>query len=195
MYSKKNNLILGFHGCRKEILKDILDQSIQMKPSNNDYDWLGSGMYFWENDLNRAQKWAEDKYKEEAAVIGAVLNLGKCLDFLDSTNLVLLEPAYERFKQSFDSAGYTQMPENSSLKDGCPLNRKLDCAIINLIIQDAIRQQAAFDSVRGVFWEGKEPYPSAGFKEANHIQINIINPNCIKGFFLPRKLQNINFAS
>ena len=37
------------------------------------------------------------------------------------------------------------------------------------------------------FWEGADLYPGAGFKEKNHIQIAIINPNCIKGFFLPRQ--------
>jgi hypothetical protein len=44
-----------------------------------------------------------------------------------------------------------------------------------------------FDSVRGVFWEGNEPYPNAGFREKNHIQISVRNPNCIKGFFIPRE--------
>ena len=45
-----------------------------------------------------------------------------------------------------------------------------------------------FDSVRAAFWEGKELYPNAGFKTQNHIQLSIINPNCIKGIFLPREL-------
>ena len=48
-----------------------------------------------------------------------------------------------------------------------------------------------FDSVRGVFTEGKRPYPKAGFKEKTHIQICIINPNCIKGYFSPlSKVEN-----
>ena len=44
-----------------------------------------------------------------------------------------------------------------------------------------------FDSVRGVFFEGDDLYENAGFKEKNHIQI-AKNPNCIKGYFIPRKL-------
>ena len=47
-----------------------------------------------------------------------------------------------------------------------------------------------FDSVRGVFFEGKELYPNAGFKEKNHIQIAIRNLNCIKGYFMPREIDN-----
>jgi len=42
-----------------------------------------------------------------------------------------------------------------------------------------------YDSVRGVFVEGNELYPTAGFRDKNHIQIAIKNPECIKGFFLP----------
>ena len=34
----------------------------------------------------------------------------------------------------------------------------------------------------------KKLLPGAGFKERNHIQISVRNPNCIKGYFLPRDL-------
>ena len=43
-----------------------------------------------------------------------------------------------------------------------------------------------YDSVRGVFFEGNELYPTSGFREKDHIQISIINPNCIKAFFKER---------
>jgi hypothetical protein len=42
------------------------------------------------------------------------------------------------------------------------------------------------NSVRGVFFEGPDLYLNSGFKEKDHIQICIRNPNCIKGYFLPR---------
>lgn len=47
--------------------------------------------------------------------------------------------------------------------------------------------EEAYDSVRGVFFEGSELYPTSGFREKDHIQISIINPNCIKAFFKLRK--------
>lgn len=66
--------------------------------------------------------------------------------------------------------------------------RKLDCAVIETLHKvrrdENLRE---FDSVRGVFWEGQELYPNAGFREKDHIQLCIRNPNCIKGFFYPRK--------
>lgn len=36
------------------------------------------------------------------------------------------------------------------------------------------------------FFEGNELYPTSGFREKDHIQISIINPNCIKAFFKER---------
>jgi len=34
--------------------------SSDFKPSENDYDWLGHGMYFWENSQHRAKQFAKD---------------------------------------------------------------------------------------------------------------------------------------
>jgi hypothetical protein len=69
--------------------------------------------------------------------------------------------------------------------------RELDCAVIETLHK--IRKDEnlqMFDSVRGVFWEGRELYPNAGFREKDHIQICIRNPNCIKGFFYPREIND-----
>ena len=67
------------------------------------------------------------------------------------------------------------------------LLRNLDCAVIEY--EHAINETAkvkSFDSVRGVFVEGEKLYPGSGIMEKNHIQICVRNPNCIKGYFLPR---------
>ena len=47
-----------------------------------------------------------------------------------------------------------------------------------------------YDSVRGTFFEGEELYHNSGFKSKNHIQIAIRNHNCIKGYFIPRELDD-----
>ncbi len=48
------------------------------------------------------------------------------------------------------------------------------------------------DSVRGMFPEGELLYPNAGFREKNHIQLCVINPNCIIGYFEPKQV-NANY--
>ena len=54
MYSTRPNLLLGFHGCEKEEQKKLLESQSYFRKSKNKYDWLGHGMYFWENNQKRA---------------------------------------------------------------------------------------------------------------------------------------------
>ena len=83
MYSKRAGLILGFHGCDKSVRdKVVAKRDANLKPSKNDYDWLGNGIYFWENNYKRAMDFAiflknniphNTKQKiKEPAVIGAM---------------------------------------------------------------------------------------------------------------------------
>ena len=59
MYSKRTGLILGFHGCDESVRdKVISEKGILLNPSENDYDWLGNGVYFWENNCKRAMDFA-----------------------------------------------------------------------------------------------------------------------------------------
>ena len=59
MYSKLPNLILGFHGCGKDTYEKVLYEHQHLKKSENEYDWLGNGIYFWENNYQRARDWAD----------------------------------------------------------------------------------------------------------------------------------------
>ena len=49
-----------------------------------------------------------------------------------------------------------------------------------------------FDTVRSAFQEGEDAYPGATFSSRLHIQVCVRNLNCIKGFFLPRPVQEFN---
>jgi len=121
--------------------------------------------------------------------LGAVLDLGYCLDLLDYKNLSHLKTGYEILVATHNLSG---LPKNKIPRDNVDddmLIRDLDCAVIEVVHKlNQDEQLREFDSVRGVFWEGPALYPDAGFREKNHIQICIRNPNCIKGCFLPREL-------
>jgi len=199
MYSTRPGLILAFHGCDKSVADKVISGHEQFRFSKNSYDWLGHGGYFWDSSPSRALEFAEYiKFSGEKssqgeilnpAVIGAVLNLGFCFDLLDYANLEILKSGHEFFESTFKSAKLPENKTGGSSED--LLLRYLDCAVIESIHQ--VRKNnnlPPFDSVRGVFWEGNELYPNAGFRKKNHIQICIRNPNCIKGYFLPRKINS-----
>jgi len=191
MYSTRTGLVLGFHGCDKSTVDKVLNGQSQIRESKNSYDWLGNGIYFWEHSPSRALAFARSLKKhplrsnsviKTPAVLGAVISLGYCLDLLDYRNLKLVKASHDLLLSTGNA-----IPKNKG-KDQDLLRRELDCAVIELI--HTINVPKPFDSVRSVFWEGKLLYENAGFREKNHIQICIRNPNCIKGFFLPRNLNN-----
>ena len=191
MYSKRSSLVIGFHGCDLGVRDKLVNSKTVFRQSKNDYDWLGHGMYFWENDVDRALEFASYKKERQKSitpsVLGATIDLGNCLDLLNSKNLQLIKLAYEILATELDNSGF-RLPENTPLRDGKDLIfRRLDCAVIETLHENRKKSKLPeFDSVRGVFWEGEELYPSAGFREKNHIQICVRNPNCVKGFFIPR---------
>ena len=198
MYSSRSGLIFGFHGCDETIAQDVVNRRINLRESHNNYDWLGHGVYFWENSPERALEYAfflkenPERAKNpiiNPSVIGAIIDLGYCFDLIDYNMLGLLKSGYEIFNSVWENTG-RKLPMNKTAGHSSDLlMRELDCAVIESIHDFRKRKSLVpFDSVKGVFWEGDQLYQNAGFREKNHIQICIINPNCIKGFFLPREL-------
>jgi hypothetical protein len=194
MYKHSPSLVLGFHVCEREIGEELLSGKGSFKASENDYDWLGHGMYFWENSPHRAKQYGEAlknrrKKLETPFVVGAVIHLGYCFDMLESHSLQILQTYYFSFKETYLKAGL-EMPINKDIgTDTDKLLRKFDCAVFEYMHSEMKKNHAKpVDSIRAAFWESKELYPSAGFKEKNHIQICIRNPNCIKGYFRPLKM-------
>jgi len=192
LYSSRSNLYIGFHGCDKSVAEKVLNGNENLKPSKNDFDWLGHGIYFWENNDQRALQFAQEAALrkptiKEPFVIGAVIDLGYCLDLTDMSCLSELKQSYEALKKILANSG-VDLPVNKNVgENNYMLLRNLDCAVIEC--EHAINETAkvkSFDSVRGIFVEGECLYPGSGIRDKNHIQICVRNPNCIKGYFLPR---------
>lgn len=190
-YELLPGLLLGFHGTDESTAEKVLSGKEHLSSSNNDYDWLGNGIYFWEYSPERALEFATSsltKSKQtkgkikKPAVVGAVIDPGVCLNLLEASALQQLKTAYDLLK----SHRGDEMPENKGGVD--MLMRHLDCAVIETVhllrafpVNDITLPD--YDTVRGAFWEGAELYPGAGFKEKNHVQICVRNLDCIKGYF------------
>lgn len=193
LYANRPNLMIGFHGCDQSVVDKVAAGKENLLASTNDYDWLGRGIYFWENNEERALEWAIELSKrpgssiKQPAVIGAIIDLGYCFDLTDTAYLRELKKAYDAAIEFCRISG-EPVPENKNVGTSTDLLlRKLDCFVIGTMHRvNKEANKRAYDSVRGVFWEGKPLYPNAGFAEKNHIQICVCNPNCIKGYFLPR---------
>ncbi|MBQ6698394.1 MAG: hypothetical protein IJN97_00355 [Oscillospiraceae bacterium] len=197
IYQSFPQMVVGFHGCDRSTAMEVLNSPEKhLKMSKNDYDWLGDGIYFWLNDPLRALEWAEQKNKDapgkikEPFVIGAIIDLGVCLNFSERDAIRLLQRSYDELEGVFKSAGLDineQMKNKRPDAGGFSLVRELDCAVIRNLHNMMERENVKFDTVYGYFQEGRDAYEGAGIKEKSHVQVCVRNTACIKGYFLPRK--------
>ncbi|MBC7379392.1 MAG: hypothetical protein H7346_18395 [Burkholderiaceae bacterium] len=194
MYQRLPSWTLGFHGTDESTVQKILnDKSGHVEQSRNAWDWLGNGAYFWENDPTRAFQFATSRMKwlgitdTKPAVIGAVIDLGRCLNLFDQPGLVELKAAYKSLEDDAASVGMP-LPENHG-KTPDRIFRRLDRAVFeNLHLIRSFLRYDAYDTTRAPFMEGAPLYNNTSFRERNHIQIAVRNMACIKGYFLPRGL-------
>lgn len=179
-----SRLLFGFHGCDREVGRRLLDGSL-FKPSRNDYDWLGEGIYFWEGDPKRAYEYARDTRQfKQPFVVGAVIDAGECLDLSTRFGLESLRVAYDSLCSAAETA-HEDIPRNMG-PPPLAANRQLDRAVIemhHMLRKLAPRHLPPVDVVRAPFIEGDDVYPGASFKKENHIQLCVRNADCILGVF------------
>jgi hypothetical protein len=177
-------IVVGYHGCKKTFADGLLTGSMQINGwqlSQNAYDWLGKGIYFWEHSPRRALRWAQDFYPDEGAVVGCIIQLGGCFDLLDEGIADLLSQGYEQIKSAYHAAG-KELPVNHGREKKL---RFLDCAVINVCLDLLSEEGLVFDTVRGAFLEGEPLFEGTSISSETHIQIAVRNADCILGVFRP----------
>jgi len=182
-------LVIGYHGCDRKVVERIVAGKDFLKPSQNAWEWLGHGIYFWEDSPARAMRWTETNTRPAASkikfpsVLGAVIDLGNCLNLADAEALAMVKSAHKTYTEICAVSGVRPVENRGSERQV----RYLDCAVIETL--HGLRRQErekSFDTVRGFFQEGRTLYSGAGFRELDHIQICVRSPRQIIGYFLPQ---------
>lgn len=184
-------LVFGYHGCDEATARMVFEGG-SLRPSQNAYDWLGHGIYFWENSPSRALNWAaEVKLRtpdiiQRPAVLGAIIDLGNCLDLIDPDRAGLVRLAYGGYLQRCAERGVSPAKNLGSESKA----RFLDCAVLNTLHE--LRTESglpAFDTVRGFFVEGQPLFPTAGLRTLDHVQLCVRQQRSIVGFFRPSAMR------
>lgn len=185
--------MLGFHGTEHKVVDQVVSRATShLKTSDGRYEWLGHGIYFWENDPQRGLEWAQHgntKKKVSAPeVVGAIIDLGLCLDLTTRMGLDEVAEAHTILQATHEKVGL-DLPQNTGGKD--QFKRELDCQVIQALHEYRRQKNLPdYDSVRAPFPEDDRLYDGAGFRLRNHIQICVIKPEaCIKGYFRPIKIK------
>lgn len=171
--------ITGFHSCDKEVGMRIIRGEDKLIKSENSWDWLGPGVCFWEQNPYRALQYAIEcaygKQKNNGSiktpfVIGAIIELGNCLNLIEPNSIGIVKQAYRELHDTFKTTNVT-MPVNKSP------NRALDCAVIRYVHQSNVDQGfSAYDTIRSPFQEGGPIYEGSNFTARLHIEICVLNP-------------------
>lgn len=193
--------LIGYHGCDLSVAKKVVLGG-ELQPSGNKYDWLGNGIYFWENDEDRAFEWAKYVRKnprlfhnniKTPCVVGALIGLNSSLDLTLSGSREEVALTYRKLKEIYRRMN-RELPENKPAGEGDKYlkKRELDCLIIDAINEfRIIENQEKIAVVRAPFLEGESLYPGASFMNQTHIQICVKDKSAIKGYFIPRKFKKM----
>jgi len=161
----------GFHGTSWSAAPLAIRDGF--RPSRNEYDWLGDGVYFFQDAPARAWEWARHQHGNAAAVIQSTIRLEGCIDLLDiEWNDVLVE-AYTAFVAVARSAGIALPRQTRGA-------HRLDRAVINYAVGILAERGIVVRSVRGVFAEGAPVFPSSAILNRAHVQVAIRDTSLIE---------------
>jgi hypothetical protein len=196
--------LIVYHGCDITTRDDLVSGRLKhLTQSNNQYDWLGPGAYFFEGDVERALMFAQaaHRYPEKrytakpvatpAAVgaVGAVLQVQRWLDMTTQAGIKEFSSAYQVFAAGRSAEG-KPVPKNRAANDTDTdvIYRALDNAVFTWLHHARESHNPPlppFQAVRAAFHQGETVAPTSGFHANTHIQIALRDNDCVIGWFLP----------
>ncbi|MEM9510748.1 MAG: hypothetical protein AAGA16_24250, partial [Cyanobacteria bacterium P01_E01_bin.35] len=162
--------VYGYHGTSLKAAQEIIDRGFNF--SINDYDWLGTGVYFFQDAPLRAYAWAKERYPNAPAVIKSKLVMENCLDLLDIGWFPLIRETYDSFVTAYRKTNIPLPRQNPQRSKA----HRLDCAFFNYLVGEIIESQGEqVGAIRAVFNEGDRIYADSAIFDRAHIQIAIRN--------------------
>lgn len=161
---------IGFHGTSEEAAQRILASGFEI--SRNEYDWLGDGAYFFQDAPARALEWARQRFGDDAAVLGAEIDLADCIDLLDITWHGVVRESHADLIRRL-RGGAQPMPRQTS---GA---HRLDRAVINRTVEVLQSRGIEVRTVRAAFTEGEQLFAGSALWSRAHVQIAVRDPLAI----------------
>lgn len=168
--------LYGYHGTNVESANGILKDGFL--PSQREHDWLGEGVYFFQDAPVRALRWAIEHHPGiQPAVICSELELDNCLDMLDTVWFEGIQRVFEVLAKRCDRDGII-LPRQTSKA------HRLDCAVLNLTVSQLINQGFHVSSLRAAFVEGDVLYQESALYNLAHVQIAVRDLSVVRRSWL-----------
>ncbi len=189
-YSDYHRTVVGYHGTKRATARRIILGEEPFGRSENDDDWLGNGIYFWEYAPQQAWLWARQRQRskgwdDEIAVVASMIRLGSCFDLLDPENVRALGLFYQGYEQAMMESR-RELPINVWSK------KRLNCAAFEFAYAGLEAQGDPVDTCRAVFVPTRRAdrlWGGSGINPHAHIQICVRNVDCILGTWLVKPIE------
>lgn len=166
--------VIGYHGTSLEAAERILQEGFQ--PSVKSWEWLGHGIYFWQDAPYRAYEWGQDwlaktqGYRGPIGVVAAEIELQNVIDLIDQAGMKLLRKLAQDF---------VVKPEALALNNTESLNR-LDCALFNYATK--VLSSGGFEvaGYRAACIEGLPLTIGSPIYDLSHVQLVMCNPQAVR---------------
>lgn len=167
---ESGDLVIAYHGTSFNAASNILVKGF--KPSEGEKQWLGLGVYFYQDSQEHAYNWALNVKKlnpKEIVVLQALIRLGRCLDLLHN-------PAHSDLLEN-----YFNEAENRIFKKNLKSRKYSDeqISITESVVIDLIHRDTAIETIRTSFSSGKPIFPGSRFTRGQQIIICVRNLNNI----------------
>lgn len=158
-----------FHGTSVKIGSQIQATGVFQKA---DYpgSWLGTGIYFWEGDRDRAVQFASGRFGRRYMVFKTRVRLGACLDLTQRKWVPILRDAYAELAER-------SRHRHESLVRNLGRKHYLDFQVLNHVCDT----RGGFDTVRAAFRDGSRIYPTSELYDLSQIMIAVRNHSMIVG--------------
>jgi hypothetical protein len=171
--------LVGYHGTNIEPAQRILDTGFIY--SRNSYDWLGKGVYFWQDAPYRAWDWAREyceKKGGDPAVIRSLVKIRRdeFMDLLDYSQDPNWANHLSRTHQYLQEHTNSVLPPNK-IEIGY---HALDRLVVDTLIEDILKPiDINILAVRACFQEGEQIYPGSAIYQKSHIQVAVRDTSSI----------------
>jgi hypothetical protein len=183
--------VVGFHGTVRSSAEILLTPQ-PFKVRTNGYDWLGTGVYFWQESALRAKVWARSiaTLSDEPVVLAADLDLSECLDLFDLKDYNSLRRMYPRFLELEGSTSplaqaglvvqrgrqYTTDDSSSDPLTRMPIRNFRDCAFLDWAVEKFSSAGRRITSIRSAFVSGNALFEESFLFDWSHSQIAVLEP-------------------
>lgn len=165
-----------YHATELDVGLAVEDYDVKLILSRNLDDWLGSGVYFFDN-LERAKMWAimgkSQGWIKRPAVISAVVDLGNCLNMMEADHEAEFREAERILNIIVENAPGAKLPENVKADGGVMTDRLLDYMVFEMVhILRILRSEEEYHTMVSSFSNNKEIFPGSAIRK-NHMQVAV----------------------